>query len=139
MIVLDTNVISEMMRSTPDATVLAWVETVGELHTTAISLAEVEYGIARIPEGRRKQEIATAAQAVFDDFREMILPFDVRAAHRYASIVASCERSGHPISMADGQIAAICAARRATLATRNTKDFESAGIPLVNPWRPLPE
>lgn len=138
MIVVDTNVISEMMRDNPDPAVLAWAETAGQLHTTAITLAEVECGIARVPAGRRKDQIVAAATDVFANFQDLILPFDIHAAHRYASIVAGRETSGHPIATADAQIAAICAVRKATLATRNTRDFESTGIQLVNPWHTAP-
>ncbi len=135
MIVLDTNVISEMMRDKPDPTVLSWIATVGPLHTTAITLAEVEYGIARLPAGRRKDQFTATATGVFADFQDAILPFDLRAAHRYAEIVVGREARGLPIATADAQIAAVCAARKATLATRNTGDFESTGIHLVNPWQ----
>lgn len=134
MIVIDTNIISEMMREEPDRQVIAWTETVGRLHTTAVTLAEIDYGIARLPNGRRKDRLtATAAQA-FADFDDVILPFDARAARRYAGIVLCRECAGRPIATADAQIAAICASRGATLATRNTDDFEATGISLLNPW-----
>ena len=135
MIVVDTNVISEMMRDNPDPAVLAWTATAGRVHTTAITLAEVEYGIARLPAGRRRDQLTATATDVFADFQDVILPFDVWAAHRYAEIVANRDARGHPIATADAQIAAVCAARKATLATRNTGDFESTGIQLVNPWQ----
>lgn len=135
MIVLDTDVVAEMMRDAPDHTVLAWTDSVvGRLYTTAVTLAEVGYGIARLPEGRRKDRFTATAAQVFADFDEVVLPFDARAARRYAEIVADRERSGRPITAADAQIAAICASRRATLATRNTSGFEATGIELVNPW-----
>lgn len=134
MIVLDTNVVSEMMREAPDRNVLAWADSAGRLHTTAVTLAEVSYGIDRLPEGRRKDQLAAIAVQVFADFDEVVLPFDVRAARRYAEIVAGRERAGRPIPAADAQIAAICSSRRATLATRNTSDFEATGITLLNPW-----
>ncbi len=134
MIVIDTNVVSEMMRDEPDQKVLTWSETVGRLHTTAVTLAEVDYGIARLPEGHRKDRLAATAASVFADYDELIVAFDARAARRYGSIVADREKGGRPITTADAQIAAICAAREATLATRNTGDFEGTGIDLVNPW-----
>lgn len=134
MIVIDSNVISEMMRANPDPTVLEWVTGAGRLHTTAFTLAEVGYGIARLPGGHRREQLAGVAAEVFADFRDLILPFDVDAAHRYADIVAGREAAGRPVSIADAQIAAICAARKATLVTRNIDDFESTGIRLVNPW-----
>lgn len=135
MIVVDTNIISEMMREQPDSTVLGWVAAAGRLHTTAITLAEIEYGIARLPAGRRRHLLAATAAEIFADFQDVILPFDVRAAHRYAAIVADRESSGQPIATADAQIAAVCASRNAGLATRNTGDFVSTGIELVNPWQ----
>lgn len=138
MIVLDTNVISEMMRDNSDPTVLAWTATAGRLHTTAITLAEVEYGIARLPAGRRRDQLTAMATDVFADFQDVILPFDVRAAHRYAEIVAGRDATGPPIATADAQIAAVCAAREAILATRNISDFTSTGIHLVDPWQTLP-
>lgn len=138
MIVVNTNVIFEMMREDPDPAVLAWAATAGRLHTTFITLAEVEYGIARLPAGRRRDLLAATAAEVFGDFQDVILPFETRAARRYGMIVADSEASGHPIAMADAQIAAVCAAREATLATRNTSDFAGTGIELVNPWQTPP-
>lgn len=135
MIIIDTNVVSEMMRSEPDPAVLAWADAAGQLHTTAITVAEVEYGIARLPDGRRKDRLTTLAVEVFADFGDVILPFDTQAAHQYAEIVAGRERGGRPIATADAQIAAICASRKATLATRNTRDFDATSISLVNPWQ----
>ncbi|MGL5808808.1 MAG: type II toxin-antitoxin system VapC family toxin [Nocardioides sp.] len=134
MIVVDTNIISEMMRGEPHRKVLAWVDGVGTLHTTAVTLAEIDYGIARLPAGRRKDRLATTAAEVFAAFGDVILAFDARAARRYARIVADRERTGRPIAAADAQIAAICDSRRATLATRNTGDFDGTGIGLINPW-----
>lgn len=135
MIVTDTNVIAGMMRDEPDRSVLAWADTVGRLHTTAITLAEIEYGIARLPDGRRKDRLTAAASQVFGDFDDVILAFETRAARRYGEIVAARERRGRPITAADGQISAICAAQQATLATRNVDDFNDTGIEVINPWR----
>lgn len=134
MIIIDTNVISEMMRAEPDPMVLAWTTTAGRLHTTAITLAEVEYGIAQLPTGRRRDQLAVAAGDVFAAFDDVILPFDARAARRYGSLIAGCEGAGRPIAAADAQIAAICASRDASLATRNTGDFDATGLSLINPW-----
>jgi predicted nucleic acid-binding protein len=136
MIVIDTNVVSEMMRDVPDHNVLTWSEEAGRLHTTAITLAEVWYGVARLPDGHRKDRLAATAASVFADFRDVVLAFDAHAAHRYAAIVAGREGAGRPITTADAQIAAICAHREASLATRNTGDFDGTGISLVNPWSP---
>ena len=134
MIIIDTNVISEMMREEPDVKVLAWTATAGRLHTTAITLAEVEHGIARLPGGRRRDQLTATAAPVFAEFDDVIVPFDARAARRYGRIVADRERAGRPIASADAQIAAICASREATLATRNAGDFDATGIVLINPW-----
>jgi predicted nucleic acid-binding protein len=136
-IVLDTNVLSELARSTPDEGVLGWLDSLpaDEFATTAVTAAELWYGVARLPDGRRKTELADAVDALLnDDFRGFVETFDIRAAARYALIVADRERRGRPISMADAQIAAICYTRHATLATRNIKDFQDTGIELVDPW-----
>lgn len=134
MIIIDTNVISEMMRDHPDPKVLAWTAAAGRLHTTAITLAEVEYGVVRLPGGRRRDQLAATAAKVFADFDDVIVPFDARAARRYGGIVASREGTGRPIATADAQIAAICVSREATLATRNAGDFDGTGVSLINPW-----
>lgn len=134
MIIIDTNIISEMMRDDPDGKVAAWIEGVGRLHTTAVTLAEIDSGIARLPEGIRRDRLAATAAVVFADFDDVILPFDARAARRYGGIVAGRERAGRPIAAAAAQIASICASRQATLATRDTADFEATDISLLNPW-----
>ncbi len=134
MIIIDTNIVSEMMRDEPDRKVLAWTETVGQLHTTAVTLAEIDYGIARLPNGRHKDRLTATATRVFADFGDVVLPFDASAARRYADIVVGREGAGRPVATADAQIAAICASRGATLATRNTDDFDALGINLFNPW-----
>jgi predicted nucleic acid-binding protein len=133
-IIIDTNVISEMMRDEPDPKVLAWAATAGRLHTTAITLSEVDYGIARLPAGRRRDRLTAAAAEVFADFDDVMVPFDARAARRYGEIVANREAAGRPIATADAQIAAICASREASLATRNMGDFDATGIGVINPW-----
>jgi predicted nucleic acid-binding protein len=135
-IVIDTNVVSEMMREDPDPSVVDWADAAGRLHTTAITLAEVAYGIARLPDGRRKDRLAAVAAAVFAEFDDVVLAFDAPAARRYATIVSDRERAGRPITAADAQIAAICASREAALATRNTGDFDGTGIQVIDPWHP---
>ncbi len=137
MIVLDTNVISELTRGAPDPGVLSWLDAlpVGEVATTAVTAAELRYGVARLPAGHRKRELTMAVRGLLnDDFYGRVLPFDERASARYADIVADRERLGRPIGVADALIAAICRDLGATLATRNTADFEETGIELVNPW-----
>lgn len=137
MIVLDTNVLSELMRIEAEPAVIDWLDRQEEalLVVTAVTVAELLYGIARLPDGRRKTGLRDAALKMLDEeFAERVLPFDENAAVHYAALVSQRERNGRPISMADAQIAAICRHNGATLATRNGKDFEGTGIVLANPW-----
>ncbi len=138
MIVLDTNVLSELMRRAPEQRVVEWVDdhAVSALAITAVTVAELLYGVARLPAGARKDDLAAAIGAlVRDDFADRVEPFDASAAEHYADIVATRERQGRPISAADAQIAAICRRRGASLATRNIRDFDATGIELLDPWR----
>ena len=137
MIVLDTNVLSEFMRAEPATQVLAWVDgqPVMDLAISAITVAEILHGIARLPTGKRKQGLEAHAMAMFEeDFAGKILPFDAYAAVEYAALVAGSEANGRAVSMADAQIAAICRVHGASIATRNVRDFEFSGLPVVNPW-----
>lgn len=137
MIVLDTNVVSELMRRGPDPDVVRWVDRfpAEDVAITAVTAAELMYGVARLPRGRRRGELATKVHALLtEDFRDQIFPFDAPAATHYAEIVADRESLGRPISMADAQIAAICRSYRGSLATRNVDDFADTGIDVVNPW-----
>jgi toxin FitB len=136
-IVLDTNVVSEMMRSTPEPRVAHWIDAFAadDVFVTAVTAAELMYGVARLPEGRRKPELLVKVGALIaEDFKDRVLPFDQLAAVDYANIVASRERAGRPISMADAQIAAICRNWSADLATRNVADFMDIGVRVVDPW-----
>ena len=138
MIVLDTNVISELARQVPDSGVLSWLDSleVSGVVTTAVTAAELRYGVARLPDGNRKRELTVAIRGILtEDFHGRVLPFDERAAVRYADIVTGRERIGRPIGVADAQIAAICRDLDGTLATRNIADFEETGIELINPWK----
>ena len=136
MIVADTNVVSELMKTEPSSAVRAWVFAHGhhELRITAITVAEILYGIERLPKGRRKTALREAAVEVFSRFTEDILPFDVAAATVYPEIVDRRDRQGTPISGYDAQIAAICRTNGARLATRNERDFADVGVELINPW-----
>jgi predicted nucleic acid-binding protein len=136
-IVLDTNVVSELMRASPAPVVLAWLRRqVGtELFTTAVTVAEVRYGIARMPDGRRKDDLRRTADEVFGAFPEQVLPFDSTAAEMYADVVANRERAGNPIDGFDAQIASVCRVHRARLATRNVKDFRDTGVEAIDPWQ----
>jgi toxin FitB len=136
-IVLDTNVVSELMRQTPAPGVARWVDTfpAADVFVTAVTAAELLYGVARLPEGRRKQELFIKVDGLLaEDFRDQVLPFDGPAAAHYAEIVASRESAGRPINMADAQTAAICRLWTADLATRNVDDFVNTGVHVVNPW-----
>jgi predicted nucleic acid-binding protein len=136
-IVLDTNVLSELMRSEPAAAVFAWVSAQprATLYTTGVSKAEILYGIAVLPEGRRRLALAAAAEAMFaDDFEGRVLPFDEAAAAHYAEIVAARGREDRPIEAFDAQIAATALVAGAGVATRDTGDFAGCGLTLVNPW-----
>lgn len=139
MIILDTTVISELTRPVPEPGVMSWLDSlpVGETAIAAITAAELRYGVHRLPDSRRKNELSKAVQAIITtDFRGRVQPCDVLAADQYADVVTARERTGHPISTTDAQIAAICRVLEATLATRNTSDFADTGIDLVDPWRP---
>jgi predicted nucleic acid-binding protein len=135
-IILDTNVVSELMRGEPDRTVVTWLQQQsGEsLYTTTITVAEIRYGIARLPEGQRRESLHQAANEIFAAFPRQVLTFDLGAANTYADVVTTRESIGNPIAGFDAQIAAICRSQAATLATRNTKDFADTGVALVNPW-----
>lgn len=137
MIVLDTNVLSEIMRAKPDPAVLAWLDAQApaDLWLNAVVAAELLYGVARLPEGARKKQLALAVAAMLEqDFSGQILSFDLSAASVYAVMLAERAHIGQSMAMADAQIAAICLSRNAALATRNTKHFEGLGLTLVNPW-----
>jgi hypothetical protein len=137
-IILDTNVICELIRPAPDPGVLTWLDSLPAEDTsiTAITAAELLYGVRRLPDGRRKDELSGAVSALIDiDFRDRVEPFEVLAADQYADVVATRAQAGRPISSSDAQIAAMCRARNATLATRNTADFTGTGVNLINPWK----
>ena len=137
MIVVDTNVVSELMRPSPSPQVRDWINTQapGELCTTAVTIAEIRCGLERLPDGRRKDGLLATATEVFAAFSEFIHPFDANAAVWYATIMTRRDRLGWPIDGFDAQIAAICRTRGAALATRNAKDFRETGVDLINPWQ----
>jgi predicted nucleic acid-binding protein len=137
MLVLDTNVISEALRPRPDARIKAWLEALppASVFTTAISQAEILYGIDILPKGRRQSVLLTAAVLMFEeDFQGRVLPFDSGAATIYARLASARRQGGLPISFADAQIAAITLSRGGRLATRNVRDFAECEIEIVNPW-----
>ncbi|OMH23016.1 VapC toxin family PIN domain ribonuclease [Tersicoccus phoenicis] len=137
MIVLDTDLISEIFRTKPDARVVAWLESLtGEVAITAVTLAELLAGVRRLPDGRRRNELSARIEAAVEPYRDdgAVLAFDVAAAEQYADVLVGREMAGLPISTADAQIAAICRVHSAACATRNVKDFAHTGVALVDPW-----
>ncbi|MBB3192322.1 type II toxin-antitoxin system VapC family toxin [Halomonas cerina] len=136
--VLDTNVLSELMRPAPAPGIVDWLDAqvATTVAITSITVAEILYGIQRLPAGRRKRSLAVMAAGMLDDdFAGRILSFDGEAAIHYAERVVASEQAGRAVQIADAQIAAICLCHGAILATRNVKDFASLGVPLVNPWQ----
>lgn len=137
MFLIDTNVISELMRATPAPSVLNWFSTQdpSTLYLSAVTEAELRTGIAILPAGQRREGLKAALDAtIAEDFEGRILPFDTDAAKTYADIASMRRAAGRPIADADCQIAAIARAAGATVATRNLRDFEGCGVDLVNPW-----
>ncbi|MBL8279007.1 MAG: type II toxin-antitoxin system VapC family toxin [Pelomonas sp.] len=135
---LDTNVLSELLRAEPDGLVLRWFsqQHADALFVSAITQAEMLYGAALLPRGRRRAQLEQALQAMFDEeFARRVLPFDGQAAVAYAALVATRRSTGKPISQFDAQIAAIALTHRATLVTRNVDDFNGCGLTVVNPWQ----
>lgn len=138
MILFDTNVLSELMRPQPNANVISWVDSqlTSTLFISAVTRAEIELGVALLPEGKRKQTLTVLAQDVFDKFPQRCLPFGELAAVHYGRIVGSRIKTGRPISVEDAQIASIALANGLQLATRNEKDFEEIpNLIVINPWQ----
>lgn len=137
MIVLDTNVVSELLRQAPAPQVEAWLaaQDGATVYFTAVGEAELRYGVAILPAGRRQSALARVIDDMLEeDFRDRILPFDRAAAHAYAAIAAERRAAGRPIRQFDCQIAAIARAHDAAVATRNISDYEACGIQVIDPW-----
>jgi predicted nucleic acid-binding protein len=137
MIILDTNVLSELMRPRPSPTVVAWVakQPAVEVFTTSITEAEILYGIELLAKSKRREQLLAAADAMFtEDLAGRIFAFESDAARVFSKIAVQRRALGKPISHADAQIAAITQVRKAKLATRNVADFQDCGIDLVDPW-----
>jgi toxin FitB len=137
-ILLDTNIISELMRQAPDSAVVAWVDDqpASHLFVSAVTRAEIELGIALLPDGQRRAGLQAAAVRMLGAFAGRCLPFDEPAAVRYGQIVAARSASGRPISVEDAQIAATAVSGGLTLATRNGADFAGIeGLAVVDPFR----
>lgn len=137
MVVLDTNVVSELMRPSPNPAIESWIadRPAASLFFSAVGEAELRFGLAIMPAGRRRDAFASEIEAMLrEDFADRILPFDSEAARVYAVIAASRRVAGRPIAEADCQVAAIARSRGMALATRNVRDFEDTGIHILDPW-----
>jgi len=137
MILLDTNVISELVRPAPDPAVLAYVRALAPetAFTAAVCEAEINYGLARLPAGRRREDLAARIATLFaSGFQNQILPFDSLCASHYGAIRSAREAAGRPITVEDAMIAATACAHGATVATRNVDDFQGCGAEVVDPW-----
>ncbi len=138
MVLLDTNVVSELMLAVPSAEVLAWIDDLPSrrLFVSAVTEAEVRTGIAFLPEGARRLSLANAAERTLGHlFSGRVLPFDSDAARAYADIAATRRAAGRPISQSDCQIAATARTHGMAVATRNVRDFEGTGVDVIDPWR----
>ena len=139
MILLDTNILSELMRPDPEPAVEHWLaaQPDASVFITAITEAELRYGAALLPSGKRRSALTVEIEGMLaKDFAERILPFDSLAAKAFAVLASERRQAGKPISQADAQIAAVARSRGAILATRNMTDFEGCGIEVINPWLP---
>ena len=137
MVILDTNVLSEALKPRPLDIVLSWLaaQEPSSVFVTAVTQAEILYGVEALPLGKRRTALLAAVEKIFaEEFGGRILPFEEDAAHAFAKIVPARNAAGRPISQFDAMIAAIARSRKAAVATRNTADFEGCGIQIVNPW-----
>jgi predicted nucleic acid-binding protein len=137
-IVLDTDVISEATRPAAESRVMAWLRSrpLEELAMTAVSLAEISYGLCRLPRGRRRDDLAARFRTFLArGFNDRILAFDAAAAGVYGEIVMARQTAGRPIDAFDAMIAAIARSRAAVIATRNVADFDGCGVTVLDPWR----
>ena len=138
MIILDTNVLSALMPTAPEAVVVAWLDRqpAESVWITSITLFEAHLGLALLPTSRRRQTLeATFARLLKEDLENRVLDFDSAAATEAASLAAERQKAGRPVDMRDTQIAGIALARRATLATRNVRHFRDLKVPIVDPWK----
>ena len=136
MILLDTNVLSELTKPAPSKRVARWLaENEPLLALSAVTLAELRYGVSRLPEGKRKSSLLQFCQFTKEQFRGRILAFDERAAEVYGDIAANAERQGRRLNVADAQIAATARVHNMSVATRDIGDFEASGVSVVDPWK----
>lgn len=139
MILLDTNVVSEVMRVQPATTVIAWMNSVNAatLYLSSITIAEISYGIRSLADGRRRDALRSRFEDfVRQGFSSRVLDFDEPAAYRYGELMARRRDLGQPMSVPDGQIAAIASTHRFAIATRDIRGFEGVELDLINPWNP---
>lgn len=136
MIILDTNVLSALMRQTPDPAVVAWLDQQPRLSiwTTSITVLEVRFGLQVMALGKRRSAVLRAFESVLDKMGQRVLPFEVSAAEQAGDLLASRQRRGRVRDLRDTMIAGIALAQHATLATRNTTHFDDLSVPLINPW-----
>ena len=136
MIILDTNVLSALMRQTPDENVVAWLDQQSRtsVWTTSITVLEIRFGLQIMSAGKRRSTLIHAFEILLEKIGHRVVPFDVAAAEQSAHLMASRQKKGRPGDLRDTMIAGIVLAQRATLATRNTMHFEDISVPLVNPW-----
>jgi hypothetical protein len=138
MIILDTNVLSALMRTAPEAAVVSWLDLqpADSIWISSVTLFEARLGLALLPSGRRRQALESAfARLLEEDLQNRVLDFDSAAATEAASLAAERQRAGRPVDLRDTQIAGIALARRATLATRNLRHFRDLRVPVVDPWQ----
>ncbi len=137
MIVLDTNVVSEAMKPEPHPAVRAWLndQAAATLYLSSVTLAELLFGIAALPAGKRKDMLAQALDGLMGLFRDRVLAFDADAARRYAELAVAARRDGRGFPTPDGYIAAIAVSRGFIVASRDTAPYEAAGVSVINPWK----
>jgi len=137
MIVLDTNVVSEAMKPEPDPAVRAWLneQTAETLYLTSVTLAELLFGIAALPNGKRKDLLSEALDGLMQLFRQRVLPFDTDAAGKYADLAVAARAAGRGLPVPDGYIAAIAASLGYQVASRDMAPFEAANVDVINPWK----
>ena len=138
MIVLDTNVVSEAMKPEPNVAVRAWLneQAAETLYLSSVTLAELLFGIAALPSGKRKNLLANALDGLVGLFEGRVLPFDINAARRYSELAATARKVGRGFPTPDGYIAAIAASRGFIVASRDTSPYEAGGLQVINPWLP---
>lgn len=137
MIILDTNVVSEAMKPEPNPVVRAWLndQTAETLYLSSVTLAELLFGIAALPSGKRKEMLALTLEGLMGLFKDRVLPFDVEAARHYADLAVVAKVSGRGFPTPDGYIAAIAASRGFIVASRDTAPYETARVTVINPWQ----